>query len=727
MSAPESGSSTRCGRNAGTSRTSASPAGASTSPWSTLYLSEECAKTARYGLAPGGARPRSPPKIAPSRGSPAVPGTALRPRLPFSPRTASWSARTSTTTMATSPTAPSAAAAARCSCAATTTAAGASAWSAWTCWWARGRPRRPSRRTPGTATCVATRASTGCCGGGRTGPHASRCSSPTTTTRSLTHPRCTPRCRPRRGSPSGCSPSLMASPQVGGGLQPHSPPGTLLGACLGPVWGAEGSGTPHNFWGSRGPAPTGVSEVGGQTSALIPTITPCHLLCPRGSTLVGRREGGPVALRGVGGAVFGAAPTPAPLPRRPAGAEGPGHPGGPLHRLRGVRGLHHRGHGEAPGQDHVRRGRPKCHPETRTSCPPGPPCLPPPCRPPQRSSGVPKMGPSSCVSPPHGFHRHGPAVPPGSSATIQQPPLRVPRGPPQPAWCPPNRHPSHRGLPLLQIQEWGPFDLVIGGSPCNDLSIVNPARKGLYEGTGRLFFEFYRLLHEARPKEGDDRPFFWLFENVVAMGVSDKRDISRFLESNPVMIDAKEVSAAHRARYFWGNLPGMNRPLASTVNDKLELQECLEHGRIAKFSKVRTITTRSNSIKQGKDQHFPVFMNEKEDILWCTEMERYHQGTPRGGGGGGGGWGGAANPPSGPANLPDPLPPPFFSPQGVWFPGALHGRVQHEPPGPAETARQVLERAGHPPPLRPPQGILCLRLEEQKRREREREREMGNW
>ncbi|XP_069089738.1 DNA (cytosine-5)-methyltransferase 3A isoform X1 [Pleurodeles waltl] len=179
-----------------------------------------------------------------------------------------------------------------------------------------------------------------------------------------------------------------------------------------------------------------------------------------------------------------------------------------------------------------------------------------------------------------------------------------------------------RNVTRKHIQEWGPFDLVIGGSPCNDLSIVNPARKGLFEGTGRLFFEFYRLLHEARPKESDDRPFFWLFENVVAMGVSDKRDISRFLESNPVMIDAKEVSAAHRARYFWGNLPGMNRPLASTANDKLDLQDCLEHGRIAKFSKVRTITTRSNSIKQGKDQHFPVFMNEKEDILWCTEMER---------------------------------------------------------------------------------------------------------
>uniref|UniRef100_A0A9L0TU98 DNA (cytosine-5)-methyltransferase 3B n=1 Tax=Equus caballus TaxID=9796 RepID=A0A9L0TU98_HORSE len=116
-----------------------------------------------------------------------------------------------------------------------------------------------------------------------------------------------------------------------------------------------------------------------------------------------------------------------------------------------------------------------------------------------------------------------------------------------------------RNITKRNIEEWGPFDLVIGGSPCNDLSNVNPARKGLYEGTGRLFFEFYHLLNYSRPKEGDDRPFFWMFENVVAMKVGDKRDISRFLECNPVMIDAIKVSAAHRARYFWGNLPGMNR------------------------------------------------------------------------------------------------------------------------------------------------------------------------
>ncbi|KAL6458865.1 hypothetical protein MHYP_G00323370 [Metynnis hypsauchen] len=178
-----------------------------------------------------------------------------------------------------------------------------------------------------------------------------------------------------------------------------------------------------------------------------------------------------------------------------------------------------------------------------------------------------------------------------------------------------------RTITRKHLAEWGPFDLLIGGSPCNDLSMVNPARKGLFEGTGRLFFEYYRMLTMMRPKEDDDRPFFWLFENVVAMSAHDKADICRFLECNPILIDAVKVSPAHRARYFWGNLPGMNRPLATSLTDKLDLQDCLEIGRLAKFNKVRTITTKSNSIKQGKMGPLPVSMNGKEDYLWCTEME----------------------------------------------------------------------------------------------------------
>ncbi|XP_051805509.1 DNA (cytosine-5)-methyltransferase 3C-like [Acanthochromis polyacanthus] len=179
-----------------------------------------------------------------------------------------------------------------------------------------------------------------------------------------------------------------------------------------------------------------------------------------------------------------------------------------------------------------------------------------------------------------------------------------------------------RTITRKHLAEWGPFDLLIGGSPCNDLSMVNPLRKGLFEGTGRLFFEFYRILTLLKPKEDDNRPFFWLFENVVFMSAHDKSDICRFLECNPILIDAVKVSPAHRARYFWGNLPGMNRALAASQDDKVCLQDCLENGRQAKFDKVRTITTKSNSIRQGKTGSLPVTMNGEEDYLWCTELEQ---------------------------------------------------------------------------------------------------------
>uniref|UniRef100_A0A8C8JVU4 DNA (cytosine-5-)-methyltransferase n=1 Tax=Oncorhynchus tshawytscha TaxID=74940 RepID=A0A8C8JVU4_ONCTS len=173
------------------------------------------------------------------------------------------------------------------------------------------------------------------------------------------------------------------------------------------------------------------------------------------------------------------------------------------------------------------------------------------------------------------------------------------------------------------ILKWGPFDLLIGGSPCNDLSMVNPARKGLFEGTGRLFFEYYRLLHIMKPKEDDRRPFFWFFENVVFMNNHHKVDICRFLECNPVLVDAVKVSPAHRARYFWGNIPGMNRPIIASQTDKVILQDCLERGRVAKFTKVRTITTNPNSLKQGKDvSKLPVSEKGVDDNLWITELEK---------------------------------------------------------------------------------------------------------
>lgn len=45
-----------------------------------------------------------------------------------------------------------------------------------------------------------------------------------------------------------------------------------------------------------------------------------------------------------------------------------------------------------------------------------------------------------------------------------------------------------RDITCKTIKEIAPIDLLIGGSPCNDLSLANPARLGLHGSNS--YFEF---------------------------------------------------------------------------------------------------------------------------------------------------------------------------------------------------------------------------------------------
>ena len=67
-------------------------------------------------------------------------------------------------------------------------------------------------------------------------------------------------------------------------------------------------------------------------------------------------------------------------------------------------------------------------------------------------------------------------------------------------------------------------------SPLHPLFTSLPSSFFPSEGTGRLFFEFFRILSYAKPDPKEDRPFFWLYENVVSMRANDKQTISRFLQ-----------------------------------------------------------------------------------------------------------------------------------------------------------------------------------------------------
>ena len=91
------------------------------------------------------------------------------------------------------------------------------------------------------------------------------------------------------------------------------------------------------------------------------------------------------------------------------------------------------------------------------------------------------------------------------------------------------------------------IDLLIGGSPCQDLSIAKKDRKGLEGDRSGLFWEYIRLKNEVNPK-------YFILENVASMPQKDKDIITKELGVEPIMFNASLVSAQCRKRYFWTNI-----------------------------------------------------------------------------------------------------------------------------------------------------------------------------
>ena len=104
----------------------------------------------------------------------------------------------------------------------------------------------------------------------------------------------------------------------------------------------------------------------------------------------------------------------------------------------------------------------------------------------------------------------------------------------------------------LKIDE-GIVDLLIGGSPCQDLSIAKKNRKGLDGERSGLFWEYVRILREAKPR-------YFILENVNSMPKEAKALITETLGVEPIMINAALVSAQSRKRLFWTNIPNVTQP-----------------------------------------------------------------------------------------------------------------------------------------------------------------------
>lgn len=111
------------------------------------------------------------------------------------------------------------------------------------------------------------------------------------------------------------------------------------------------------------------------------------------------------------------------------------------------------------------------------------------------------------------------------------------------------------------------IDLLIGGSPCQDLSIAKKNRKGLSGERSGLFWEYVRILKELKPK-------YFILENVNSMPREAKQVITETLGVEPVMINASLVSAQNRKRLFWTNIQGITQP----IDKGILLKDIIETG-----------------------------------------------------------------------------------------------------------------------------------------------------
>ena len=91
------------------------------------------------------------------------------------------------------------------------------------------------------------------------------------------------------------------------------------------------------------------------------------------------------------------------------------------------------------------------------------------------------------------------------------------------------------------------FDLLIGGSPCQDLCSMG-SHKGLAGEKSGLFFEFARALKEVNPK-------YFLLENNASMTKENEEIITKIMGVEPIMINSADFTAQNRKRLYWTNMP----------------------------------------------------------------------------------------------------------------------------------------------------------------------------
>lgn len=159
-------------------------------------------------------------------------------------------------------------------------------------------------------------------------------------------------------------------------------------------------------------------------------------------------------------------------------------------------------------------------------------------------------------------------------------------------------------------------DIVIGGSPCQDLSIAKQNREGLRGARSGLFWKYVEALEVIHPK-------WFLLENVASMRNEDRDAITATLkkiypETECIMINSALVSAQQRKRYYWTNWH-VEQP-----QDKgILLKDILESGQVIRGNKSHAVISSA-----GRTTEREYFKKNQGDLkAYCLDANYYKGGS----------------------------------------------------------------------------------------------------
>lgn len=92
------------------------------------------------------------------------------------------------------------------------------------------------------------------------------------------------------------------------------------------------------------------------------------------------------------------------------------------------------------------------------------------------------------------------------------------------------------------------INLLIGGSPCQDLSRAKDNAEGLKGNRSSLFYEYVRIKNELNP-------MWFLYENVIPKNKNDLYEMQKELGVEPVFINSDLFVPQNRPRVYFTNIP----------------------------------------------------------------------------------------------------------------------------------------------------------------------------